>query len=687
MGGREGAAEMIVVFDTETYLIRPGRQAPRIVCGQFCEKKAHYIAWISPREDALDTLESHLNSGATIVGHFIAYDMACAAANEPRLLPLIFKAYAEGRIISTSVREQLIRIAMGTAFQYRSHGLLESCERWGLDTGLTKEEKSAPNAWRLRYAELDGVPVESWPAEATRYALNDPRAALLLYQAQEAMRSRGWLEDEAAQSRAEFVLYLLTCWGMRVDQRAVVELAKALEEDHARYARQLLDAGLLRPAGTKNTKAAKARMLDVCREKDLPLEITKTAKDTALTVDQAIAGGYIALDKDACDAAGDEILTAYYKYASVEKTRNRLGRLARAGDLPIQPRYHSLKETGRTSASTGEVDPGKLVSSWGDAVQNLDRAPGLRECYIARPGFALCSVDWTAAELHSLAQCCLDMGIGSELAKVLNARRDPHLELACLINGWAYDWAKAALRGEHGEDNRKRVKDARQASKAANFGFPGGLGARKFRVYAARQYKVQLSEREAYALRDGWLQKYPEMTAYFAEASRISYSGEPLIQTRSGRRRGGLHYTEAANTRFQGLTADMAKDAGFYLAQEAYCGSLRGSRLWYFGHDEWIMEHPLEEAHERAHEQATIQNEAGAKWCPDVPCRAEPALMLRWRKEAERVERNGVLIPWELRDLSPELEEKIRKSTDNPLRASWRYGIEEERVIAIRRAA
>jgi len=36
---------------------------------------------------------------------------------------------------------------------------------------------------------------------------------------------------------------------------------------------------------------------------------------------------------------------------------------------------------------------------------------------------------------------------------------------------------------------------------------------------------------------------------------------------------------------------------------------------------------------------------------PDVPIKASPALMRRWRKKAKPVYRNGVLIPWEDRDI------------------------------------
>jgi DNA polymerase-1 len=678
----------IVFYDSETYLSRPGRQAPRIVCGAFADTLAP--PFLCERERALDQIEAELALGETLCGHFIAYDMACAIAARPSLLRPIFRAYREDRIRCTEVREKLIRIAQGTAFKYKAHGLLECARRHSIETTLTDADKSGPDAWRLRYAELDGVSIADYPPEARAYPLGDIRTTAALHASQERYRDRGWLEDEHRQARASFVLFLCRAWGMRTDPRTVAELARKLEEDHDKHAATLRAAGILRPDGTKDTKRAKARMLEICAARGLDPELTDTGAELVKdggTPEQAIAAGYVALHKDACDAVGDEVLSAYYAFASADKTRGRLRRLERAGSLPVQPRYDSLKETGRTSAAAGEVDPGELVSAWGDAVQNLDRAPGLRECYQARPGHLLCSWDWSAAELHSLAQVCIEMRIGSELAKVLNAGRDPHLELACLIRGWAYEWAKAALKGTHGDAAKRAAKDARQGAKAANFGFPGGLGAKKFRVYAARQYKVFLSEAQSYELRDGWLTRYPEMTAYFAEADRIAKSGDPLVHGRSGRRRGGLYFTEAANTPFQGRTADMAKCAGFELAWGCYVeGPLLGSRIWYFGHDEWILEHPEHEAHERSEAQGAVQLAAGARWCPDVPVRGEPALMRRWRKEAGPVYRDGRLIPYEDRELGDDVIAAIRKDyaqSKNALRVSWTHGIEAERLIAI----
>ena len=113
---------------------------------------------------------------------------------------------------------------------------------------------------------------------------------------------------------------------------------------------------------------------------------------------------------------------------------------------------------------------------------------------------------------------------------------------------------------------------------------------------------------------------------------------------------GGATYCATCNTFFQGLAADMAKDAAFNLAAGTYLGAgdLAGSRVVGFIHDEFLVEVPERTAHEAARAVQLVMEEAGRAWCPDVPVRAEPALMRAWSKGAEPAyDSEGRLIPWE----------------------------------------
>ena len=47
------------------------------------------------------------------------------------------------------------------------------CDGWGL-----------VGPWRLRYAQLDGVPVDDWPEAAARYAIEDSEHAVMVWVSQ-----------------------------------------------------------------------------------------------------------------------------------------------------------------------------------------------------------------------------------------------------------------------------------------------------------------------------------------------------------------------------------------------------------------------------------------------------------------------------------------------------------------------
>jgi DNA polymerase I-like protein with 3'-5' exonuclease and polymerase domains len=245
------------------------------------------------------------------------------------------------------------------------------------------------------------------------------------------------------------------------------------------------------------------------------------------------------------------------------------------------------------------------------------------------------------AELHALAQICLDLFGHSSLAVSLNAGRDVHLEFALWCAGLEYD---LALKKEH--------KDGRQRAKAANFGFPGGMGVARFIATAASDYGVIFTVEEAQALKKRWLAARPEMPKYFQHFSRLLLDKEhfTLKQFRVERWRGKVGYCDGCNGGFQALTADGAKAALFEVSRACYAvpsSPLYGSRPIGFIHDEILTEVPAERLHEAALEKGRIMREQFDRFVPDVPSRTEATAMLRWSKNAEAVyDERGRLVPW-----------------------------------------
>jgi DNA polymerase-1 len=329
--------------------------------------------------------------------------------------------------------------------------------------------------------------------------------------------------------------------------------------------------------------------------------------------------------------------------------------------FPIQSRFSVLKETGRLGCSGGRLKKKEDIANrtaYGFQLHNVRRdpkpdkktgkmPPTVRGCFVPREGYYLLSIDYSQMELHSWAQVCIDLLGYSELANLLNSGIDIHCKLGGMVVNRPYE--------EVVQFKKKAdwAKDARQLAKAGNFGFPGGLGPDGFVAYAKGSWGLTIERQQGVVLRDNWKIMCPEHRDYFSLISRLTDASGPqaIVQTRSNRLRGGVGFTDAANGMFQGLAADCAKDAGFYLAEACYFNTkspLYGSHVVNMIHDEFLFEVPIAQSHEAAWEATKIMLDAGKRWMPDVPPTAEPALMMQWLKDAERREdANGRLIPWQ----------------------------------------
>lgn len=629
-------------LDSEGHRIRPANLAPRIVSLQFALDYGEiYVLNAKLQEAQVEATVRHALENDTLVGHNVAFDLAMLAVRFPHLLALIFRAYAENRITDTGIRQRLIDLAEGNLEGFMYLNGKNTKITYGLDFLAYRYANVVldKDTWRLRYNELEDVPVSEWEPGAVDYAKGDVQWARVAYMHQEKIgRAAGYLRDEFRQARAAWWLHLQMCWGMRTDGARIDEWETKIRARYATARELVIAAGLLRVKGkkeTKDTKAAKALMVEALGL-NCPLTDTgeKKVKFEGATVDLEFVRQYAALDEEACSDSGNPALEAYAAFTSLGGMLSKDVPAVRQGLIyPIQPRFQTLVSTGRTSCAGGIKDDGPLYTY---QVQNLRREPGLRECFRARDGYVLISRDYIGKELHTWSQCCITILGFSDMAKALNAKIDPHLDFALdfMLHGMTYEEALKRKKEGH-------VKDARQASKAGNFGLPGGLGANTFRQYAKAQYQVILDDDQAKALIRGWKNKWSEGQAwldYIARQMNRSTKRTTIEQLFVGRIRGNCSFPEAANGYFQGLAGDSAKAAGFELAREAYTvksSPLYGCRPWNFVHDEFIYEAPEDQAHEAYMRMDEIMVEQGTRFCPDVPPRTEGAMMFNWSKAAE----------------------------------------------------
>lgn len=618
-----------------------------------------------------------------IVGHSIAFDMMVLGNEEPQLLPEIFNAYEADRIVCTEVRQKLLDIAAGCRkFHQDEDGdnekstyNLEDLSRRLLNRRLDKD------TWRLRYGELKDTPIELWPEGARIYPLEDTRATLDIFHVQE--HHRGYLQDQFRQARSSFWLKLMSAWGIHTDAQGVWELAERTGRDFDQIAAELRDIGpcpdcyATGKAGRRKCPRCEGggrlsllRKDKVIRHRDGTIETKRAPRNIKEASKRLIAAyaaqgkdyprtdpsetypqGQAKLDEQACIESNDVLLVQYAKSTSLKTVLAKDVPMLHGGIVtPIHTYFDSLLETGRVSSSRPNI-------------QNVRRLPGIRECFIPRPGTVFVASDFSGLELCTLAQVVVTKFERSRLADALNNGWDPHLMIAEKILGWDYQTLKAIKAAGAGPDcisgktsikcacRYCQVDDARQTGKVANFGFPGGLGPESLVGYALMSYGVRLTVDEARRLKNFWLSTWPEMKDYFNWINSQTSQDFPMIcQLFAHRYRGNPTYPAACNSYFQGLGADIAKDAGWYIAKACYVlltSPLWGCRPVNFVHDEFILEAPEHRAHEAAQELPRIMKERAGIWLPDVKIKCETLIMRRWSKKAKPVfDTSGRMIPW-----------------------------------------
>lgn len=684
----------LYVFDTETHLVQPGLPIPPLVCVSALSAYPHRIGSNGPlplvnggklldKAAGLHDLRlALLDTSTRIVGHNVAYDLAVCGAADPTLVPWIFEAYAHGRISCTQIREQLIQLALGnfsSDFGSKKQGsflmVAIMLTRFGVDIS---DDKASPDAWRLRYAELDGVPLDQWPAEAREYPIRDVVQTYQMWCAQASDTHSGVVDavtgmvtDEQQQAAADFALKLMSAWGVRTNRAKVDALAQLLEAN-SRSVRDALTGTLFRfKDGSKDTVRLAREVADAYASEGL--EAPQTAGGKTSTAKEVLLAAptrrqptvRVWMSDELTGERSEQDVPILLALASISADEHNLATyiepLRSGSDHPITARFNVLVESGRTSC-------GKPLN-----LQNLPKAGGYRECVESRPGTVFIQADYSGIELVALAQHCLDQGWYSEMAEALKAGRDLHLALAAELLGVTYQ--EAAVRRKQKDP---QVAVMRQAAKQINFGFPGGMGPEKFIATVRKQvskadFSAIFSDDEVEALdragrfKAAWLNRWPEMRKFFADVSaKVERGGGEftLVQPRSGRLRGGCNYSQGCNSYFQGLTADGMKSALFAASAECYTGfgvfwerrlyhphqtsALFGCRPVIEIHDEFVFEAPEARAAEACERMCAVMVAGMQQYMPDVPVKVEPSMFRVWSKNAdERRDVSSRLQVWE----------------------------------------
>jgi len=707
-----GSSPPPVAVDLETHLIAPGLLAPPPVCGSMCNNAGPLLT--TPADVADLVRQSEL-----VIGANIAFDMGVLVAHGLLSLEEAFRAYDEGRIHDILLGQALDAIAKGHLFKDPRDGgnlrdpatgkqvgrySLAVCSDLALGLATAKEN----DLYRTRYALLEGKPHHEWPELARQYPRDDARntydVALVQYGGSfdvTGLHPEAYdnLHDMPRQARAAWALHLASMWGYRTDPKRVEALAARIEREHDAALASFVPVGFIRPDGTEDTSAVKKAAAKaygaggtckVCNGRGKvpspktgnPVACKEGCDGTGLDLSTAPSlprteKGAVSASRDTLMESGDEVLERYAMVSENDKLRATYVPFLRQGlKWPVNPRPNTLVESGRTSYS--------------DPTQTMPRGNGVRECIVPRPGSVFCSIDYSAVELCTLAQACIHLVGKSRMAELINETGDPgslHTAFAASMVGVPLRELKARVKAKD-----PAAVGYRQAAKAANFGFPGGMGAstlvlaKRKRIegvtkspdgeveYAGIRFCLliggatrcgdeKVTEWKGKAippackrclecaedLRSQWFLQWPEMKEYFDfVAYRVDTYGF-ITQIASNRVRGGVTFTSAANGYFQSLAADGAKGALYAVTRECYLDKkspMYGARPIFFNHDEIFSEMPLSIASDAAKRMAEVMVREMRVVVPDVTVAAEPALMWRWSKDAATVyDLGGKLVP------------------------------------------
>jgi hypothetical protein len=651
---------VIIALDTETDTFSPGNMAPPLACVSLAwEGHPDHPQLIHHSTVLSDFLSSLLGDDTHLVGHSIDYDTAVLCAHVQRVEPhrgrefleYVFELYDAGRIHDVYVRRQFMDNARGQL--YRGDYSLEAMAK---EIGITLDK----NTWRLRYGELRALPLAAWPAGAVKYPKEDARAHLLVYEAQEqelTEHGEHWIMENApARTAYTFSQRLREVWGVMADGARVARLDNFVSEKITHYQKVLVEAGLMDATYKgrapnkvfhrykKNTKVIKALLQDVLGDavpfteagnvstsKDVLLQFDVTGKDDE---ERAESRQHLADTYPHVEPASLEALVSVAHYGKWDKVHGTYVKVLKEGvEAPIHSHVRML-ETGRYGGNKNML--------------TLPRQGPIRPAHKAREGKVFCCIDLDTAELRAWSQIMVDLfGIeNAPMAQLYQAdpNADPHVKFGAeVFLKKTYEEGLALLKAKDPD-----MKKFRQASKAANFGLPGGLGAEKFIAFAWGTYRYRVDPDEAPEIIRSWKTAWNAWPFFKYIEREINTKGY-LIQHRSNRVRGNLDYCNGCNTLFQGLNADAVTDAAYEITKVMYTGRdatlgydrlkrpkesvLYGARLVNIPHDEVQLELDEDLASEQAFEAQRLFNMNVQKWLPDVPVTSSPMLSTHLIKE------------------------------------------------------
>ena len=501
----------LLALDLETHMIKD-HKPPKPVCISWAfDKKLEGI----PQSGVVSNQTTKGNDGVfkfaklafelaitkdvKLVFHNAVFDLSVLFIFYEDLRDTIIELLEQDKIHDTLIREKLYLLSTVGRVESKK-GALSLAGLAKKYHALDMSHLKTADAWRCRYAELDGLPVEQWPSAAYDYPILDAVTTLRVYEAQEAIRQPtgyGSMNTEGLQISASLFLKLTEIEGFKLDTDKINELKENLNDQLKPHYDLLLKHGFAKVVKDKVVK----------QDKKLKEHIVK--KFPHVYCDESFWTEHT--EKDRCRnlrideetlfrLSGDEIVDARAKCNLLEKYLSTyVGAFEKCKGYQHWS-YDVLKETGRTSG----------------LIQLIPKDGGFRECFYDSD-FYIIDIDYSALELVCVAQAMLTVFGESRLADVLNAGDTPadiHAVMGAYL--WASDTGTDPNVDEFiklKETNPKIFKEYRTRGKPVGLGFFGGLGCDTM-ISVAKSQGVNMTLEEAKRAKEAHAMLFPEIIKY-----------------------------------------------------------------------------------------------------------------------------------------------------------------------------
>lgn len=537
-----------LAFDTETEIVDLNVEIPRLALASASNGTDHVLLHPDQIADFID-----LHTDARFICHNATFDFWVVdrhlrefGAEDVRRRWWV--ACRENRLHDSMILDQLIRLAEGRTERVKDkdtvlpRDLATVCAEYS----FLRISKDDPH--RGRYGEIIRKDWADVDEEFFVYAIKDAIATYRAYlgmrdRAEQLMREHGYDPDlnpaephairpdsvktfglltEAVQVKGAIALAAITRNGMRLEasrlaklkqeyRRKLDDIIKRFLGDYPGVIKQGRDGAVTLSRKTEapavSEKAVRGHLEQAVKEikakASITIEVPRTEKTGVVSTAAKLWKQYV--DQH-------PFIKLWVEREKTAKLCEFFGNLSSV----VHPRYTPLLRTGRTSCKKPNV-------------QQVPREGGFRELFVPTPGHFLVAVDYTYAELRTLAAICESRFGESKLAQTIRAGIDPHCHTAALILGKTLSDFEALKEREDEVDIDGAVrtikghlfKKHRNNAKAINFGVPGGLGPATLVAYAESTFGVSLSMEQAAQMRGKLITEiYPELNekdGYLAE--------------------------------------------------------------------------------------------------------------------------------------------------------------------------